>query len=83
MIEDRASTGDQPSRGPLIPASAAPGLETLPLTVDVAIDSERLPESFPGDPADRLIAATARVHGLVVITADRLLRASDAVRTLW
>ena len=64
-------------------AALDPRLETLPLTVDVAIDSERFPESFPADPADRLIAATARVHGLVLITADRPLRESDAVRTLW
>jgi PIN domain nuclease of toxin-antitoxin system len=64
-------------------AAAAPQLEVLPLTVDVAIESEQLGHSFPPDPADRLIAATARVHNLTLITSDRPIRKSGAVRTLW
>ena len=64
-------------------AAAAPQLEVLPLTVDVAIESEQLGGSFPPDPADRLIAATARVYELTLITSDRLIRKSRAVRTLW
>jgi PIN domain nuclease of toxin-antitoxin system len=64
-------------------AAAAPQLEVLPLTVDVAIESEQLGDLFPPDPADRLIAATARVHNLTLITSDRPIRKSGAVRTLW
>lgn len=64
-------------------AASVPHLEVLPLTVDVAIESEHLGDAFPPDPADRLIAATARVHGLTLITSDRPLRRSGAVRTLW
>ena len=64
-------------------AAAAPQLEVLPLTLDVAIESEHLGDSFPADPADRLIAATARVHDLTLITSDRPIRKSGAVRTLW
>ena len=64
-------------------ASSSPHLEVVPLTVDVAIESEQLGESFPPDPADRLIAATARVHELTLITSDRSMRKSSAVRTLW
>ena len=64
-------------------AAGSPRLEVLPLTVDVAIDSERFDETFPADPADRLVAATARVHGLTLITSDRPIRRSRAVRTLW
>jgi PIN domain nuclease of toxin-antitoxin system len=64
-------------------AAAAPHLDVLALTVDVAIESEQLGDSFPPDPADRLIAATARVHDLTLITSDRLVRKSGAVRTLW
>jgi PIN domain nuclease of toxin-antitoxin system len=64
-------------------AVAAPHVEVLPLTVDVAIESEHLGESFPADPADRLIAATARVHDLTLITSNRPIRKSQAVRTLW
>ena len=64
-------------------AVVAPGLEVLPLTVEVAIESERFPDDFPSDPADRLIAATARVHDLTLVTADRELRVRRELRTLW
>ncbi len=42
------------------------------LTHEVAIQSETLKLSF-NDPADRLLVATARVHGLTLVTADRRL----------
>jgi PIN domain nuclease of toxin-antitoxin system len=64
-------------------AASSPHLEVLPFTVDVAIESEQLGDSFPPDPADRLIAATARVHNLTLITSDRPIRKSGGVRTLW
>lgn len=64
-------------------AASAPHLDVLPLTVDVAIESEQLGDSFPTDPADCLIAATARVHDLTLITSDTAIRKSGAVRTLW
>jgi PIN domain nuclease of toxin-antitoxin system len=64
-------------------AANAPGLEVLPLTVEIAIASEQLPASFPKDPADRLIVATARLHGLTLITADGALRGQAHVPTLW
>ena len=64
-------------------AATAPQIEVLPLTVDVAIESEELGDDFPPDPADRLIAATARVHGLTLVTSDSAIRRSGAVTTLW
>lgn len=64
-------------------AAASPHLDVLPLTVEVAIESEQLGDAFPPDPADRLITATARVHDLTLITSDGPIRKSRAVRTLW
>lgn len=64
-------------------AASSPQLEVLPLTVDVAIESEQLGDSFPSDPADCLIAAAARVHDLTLITSDTGIRKSGALRTLW
>jgi PIN domain nuclease of toxin-antitoxin system len=64
-------------------AASSPPLEILPLTVDIAIESEQLGASFPTDPADGMIAATARVHGLTLITSDRRIRRGDATPTLW
>jgi PIN domain nuclease of toxin-antitoxin system len=42
-----------------------------------------LPLSFPKDPADRIIAATALVEGLCLLTADREIRRSRVVQTIW
>ena len=64
-------------------ASTLPSLEILPLTVEIAIESERFSPRFPDDPADRLIAATARVHDLTLLTRDRAMRASRELKTLW
>ncbi len=57
-------------------------VKLLPLDVDVVIAVDRLPPEFHGDPADRLIAATARVHDLVLATHDRAIRSSGVV-PIW
>ncbi len=49
-------------------------VRTLPLTPAIAAGAVSLPSSFPGDPADRLIYATAIEHGSRLITKDRKLR---------
>lgn len=50
-------------------------VRTLPLTPAIAETAVSLPSSFPGDPADRLIYATAIEHGSRLVTKDRKLRA--------
>ena len=56
--------------------SIAPVAEA-PLTIDVALASRSVDVEHQ-DPADRLIVATAAVHGLTLVTADtRLLRCPD------
>lgn len=47
-----------------------PGMALKPLTPHIAIEACQLPEGFHGDPADRLIVATARLHNLVLLTHD-------------
>jgi PIN domain nuclease of toxin-antitoxin system len=54
-------------------ALAAPGIALAPLTPDIAIESTRLPSTFHGDPADRIIAATARACGGTLVTADKAI----------
>jgi PIN domain nuclease of toxin-antitoxin system len=49
-------------------------VRTFPLTPAIAYTAVSLPSSFPGDPADRLVYATAIEHGLRLITKDRRLR---------
>lgn len=48
----------------------APGISLAPLTPEIAILSSRLPGDFHGDPADRIIAATARKSGALLVTND-------------
>jgi PIN domain nuclease of toxin-antitoxin system len=52
-------------------------------TPSISLTAAQLPDHFPGDPADRLIAATAIVEGLSLITADRNIRRSRMVKTIW
>ena len=60
-------------------ALKAPGIRLAALTPQIAIESSRLPGSFHGDPADRIIAATARSVGATVVTRDqRLLEYAEA-----
>jgi PIN domain nuclease of toxin-antitoxin system len=54
-----------------------------PITPDIAIAAAQLPPAFPSDPFDRIIAATAIVEGIPLITADRRIRKSRALRTIW
>ena len=49
-------------------------VEVLPITPDVVTDAMSLPDFPNRDPGDELIVATARVHGLTLLTTDTLLR---------
>jgi PIN domain nuclease of toxin-antitoxin system len=49
---------------------ASPGLHPVPLTPEIAVQSTRLPGMLHGDPADRILIATARVLGATLLTAD-------------
>jgi PIN domain nuclease of toxin-antitoxin system len=55
----------------------------LPVTPAIAAIAAGFSGAFPGDPGDRLIAATAIAHGLTLVTADTALRESRQVRTIW
>lgn len=54
-------------------ALTKPGLHLTPLTPEIAVASTRMPGELHGDPADRIIAATARHHGAFLLTDDSLL----------
>lgn len=54
-------------------ALATPGLGLAPLTPEIAIESSRLPGAFHGDPADRILVATARITGARLLTKDQRL----------
>ena len=54
-------------------------VQLVPLTPEIAVESERLPGSFHGDPSDRIIVASAIATNSVLVTADRsILKFSGA-----
>jgi PIN domain nuclease of toxin-antitoxin system len=55
----------------------------LPLSRSIAVRGAQFSKRFPKDPADRQIAGTALVHGLTLITSDKLIRKSGEVPCIW
>jgi PIN domain nuclease of toxin-antitoxin system len=54
----------------------------VPIDVGVILSLDALPKGFHGDPADRVIVASARAHGLALATRDGNIRRSRSVE-LW
>lgn len=63
-------------------AAATETVTVLPLGVGIILALDALPTGFHGDPADRIIVATARAHGLPLATRDSNIRRSRTVK-LW
>lgn len=55
----------------------------LPITAGVCVRAIGFPASYPDDPADRVIGATALVEGIPLVTADAAIRRSKALPTIW
>ena len=55
----------------------------LPITANIALQVFVFPASYPKDPVDRIIGATALIEDLPLVTADQAIRASRAVPTIW
>lgn len=49
-------------------------VRTIATTPAIAATAVSLPSSFPGDPSDRIIYATALEQGCALVTKDRRLR---------
>ncbi len=64
-------------------ALALPRIELLPISPQVAVTAAEFDDEFPGDPADRLIAATALAFHSVLLTKDRRLGRTRRVSCLW
>jgi len=55
----------------------------LPITPEVAARAVSFPDSYPKDPQDRLIGATALVEGIDLVTHDKLIKKSGIVSVIW
>jgi PIN domain nuclease of toxin-antitoxin system len=59
------------------------GLFYLPLTPEIICASTRLPGVFHSDPADQLLAATARIFNATLLTKDKRLLDYPHIKTMW
>ena len=64
-------------------ATSPTNVEPYPLTSEIAIEAGRLPDSFPGDPVDRIVYATAAALGSKLVTRDRRITEHDPGRVIW
>jgi PIN domain nuclease of toxin-antitoxin system len=53
------------------------------ITAEVAVLAQYLPDDFPHDPMDRLIAATAQAWGISLVTRDERMIDSPQIDTIW
>lgn len=67
----------------LADACLIPELRFEPVSVQIAQVAGALGEDVRGDPADRIIAATALALGAQLVTGDAKLRKHRALRTIW
>jgi PIN domain nuclease of toxin-antitoxin system len=54
-----------------------------PITPRIAILANQLPVTYPGDPSDRLIGATALSEGIALVTKNRAIRRHKQIKTIW
>ncbi len=62
--------------------AADPRIEVLPPAPRISIEAARLSWDHR-DPADRMIVATALVHGAPLVTSDETIHESGFVRCVW
>ncbi len=56
---------------------------SFPVSAAIAIRAAELGDPFPGDPMDRMIAATAAAENCTLLTADRRILTAGVCKTLW
>jgi PIN domain nuclease of toxin-antitoxin system len=62
---------------------ATSGITIRPITIQVAVLANQFPATYPADPSDRLIGATALSEGIPLVTKDRTIRNFKQVKTIW
>jgi PIN domain nuclease of toxin-antitoxin system len=80
LVERQRIVIDMPIRSWLDDLSAQ--LRTIGITPAIANSAAALPSSFPRDPTDRLIYATAIEHGVKLVTKDEAVAEHDKARSL-
>ena len=63
--------------------SMTEGIAILPITAEIAVLATQFPETYPSDPSDRLIGATARAEGITLVTRDERILRCPLLKTVW
>ncbi|MBI3074483.1 MAG: type II toxin-antitoxin system VapC family toxin [Deltaproteobacteria bacterium] len=71
-----------PLREWLEKAVAPPLVERVAISPAIAAETAMLPNWFQRDPADRILVATARIHGATLVTSDARIIDAALVATL-
>ena len=58
-------------------------MTVLPITPEITARAVSFPDSYPKDPQDRLIGATALAEGMELVTHDQSIRESGLVPVVW
>ncbi len=75
---------DRPIRSWFADLARQHSLIPIPVSVEIAARAAAIDRAeFGGDPADRLIYATAVEHGSRLVSADGTLRDADPSRVVW
>jgi PIN domain nuclease of toxin-antitoxin system len=82
MSKGRIKTAMAP-RDFLVDVIAANRLQVLPVNADIAYHASYHADFTHGDPADRIIAATALHHKAILLTSDTKLRDMKTLKTIW
>jgi PIN domain nuclease of toxin-antitoxin system len=72
-----------PPRNFLADVIAANRLRVLPISPEIAWIASFSPELMHGDPADRIIAATASQYKAPLLTIDKVLWNIKGISTIW
>jgi PIN domain nuclease of toxin-antitoxin system len=60
-----------------------PFIQPIPLSVEIALESNQLPGIFHNDPADQIIVATARIMNLTILAKDDLILKYSHAKSVW
>lgn len=82
MSKERIKTA-MPPLNFLADVVAANRLHVLPIIPEIACQAAYHTDFSHGDPADRIIAATALHHKALLLTCDTRLRAMKSLKTAW
>lgn len=73
LVEKKRITIDMDCLDWIEQSLSYPGVRLIPISPRIAVQSTRLPGAIHGDPADRILVATAHEENAVFVTCDQKL----------